>query len=92
MVGRMAQIDGGSVELALPEGPRGSRLMGNLADYNADPLAFVASTVREYGDFVPLRLGPIRGLLLSDPNAIESVLVEHNKSFRKSAGVRRSAS
>ena len=63
--------------------------MGSMADYNADPLAFVSSTVREYGDFVPLRLGPIRALLLSDPNAIESVLVEHNKSFRKSAGVRR---
>jgi cytochrome P450 len=87
----MAQIDGGSVELALPQGPRGSRLMGNLADYNADPLAFITSTVREFGDFVPLRLGPIRGLLLSDPNAIESVLVENNKSFRKSAGVRRLA-
>ena len=87
----MAQIDGSSVAPGRPPGPRGSWLIGSMADYNADPLAFVSSTVREYGDFVPLRLGPIRALLLSDPNAIESVLVEHNKSFRKSAGVRRLA-
>lgn len=87
----MAQVDAAGVEPVAPKGPRGSWLMGNLADYNADPLAFMADTVRRYGDFVPLRLGPIRAVLLSDPKAIESVLVEQNKSFRKARGVRRLA-
>jgi cytochrome P450 len=72
-----------------PDGPRGSWLTGNMTAYNADPLAFVAGAVREFGDFVPLRLGPVRGVLLSDPKVVEAVLVEHHKSFRKSRGVRR---
>ncbi len=66
--------------------------MGNMREYNADPLAFMANTARAYGDFVPLRLGPIRGLLISDPNAIESVLVEHPRSFHKSRGIHRLSS
>lgn len=72
-------------------GPRGSLLMGSMRDYNADPLAFMADTARRYGDFVPLRLGPIRGVLLSDPKHIESLLVEHHKSVHKSRGVHRLA-
>jgi cytochrome P450 len=75
----------------LPSGPRGSLLMGSLREYNADPLAFMANTARQYGDFVPLRLGPIRGVLLSDPKQIESLLVQHHKSVHKSRGVHRLA-
>jgi cytochrome P450 len=70
-------------------GPHGSWLFGNMPAYNADPLAFMADTARRYGDFVPLRLGPIRGVLLSNPKHIESVLVEHPRSFHKSRGVHR---
>jgi cytochrome P450 len=60
-----------------------------MPEYNADPLAFMTRAAREYGDFVPLRLGPIRGLLLSNPKDIESVLVEHARSFHKSRGLHR---
>jgi cytochrome P450 len=69
--------------------PPGSLFFGNMPAYNADPLEFMASTAREYGDFVPLRLGPIRGVLLSNPRDIESVLVEHHRSFHKSRGIHR---
>jgi len=81
-----------ATSMATEVGPRGSWLLGNMGAYNADPLAFMASTAREYGDFVPLRLGPIRGVLISDPKAIESVLVEHPKSFHKSRGIHRLSS
>ena len=72
-----------------PTGPPGTRFFGNMPEYNADPLAFMTRAAREYGDFVPLRLGPIRGLLLSNPKDIESVLVEHARSFHKSRGLHR---
>ncbi len=75
----------------VPAGPRGSRLLGNMGSYNADPLAFMTDTARRYGDIVPLRFGPIRAILLSDPRDIESVLVEHSKSFHKSRGTHRLA-
>src|SRR6185369_1550921 len=74
---------------ATPAGPPGRGLLGNMPEYNADPLAFMTGAAREYGDFVPLRLGPIRGVLLSNPKDIESVLVEHAKSFHKSRGLHR---
>lgn len=60
-----------------------------MREYNADPLGFTANISREYGDIVPLRFGPVRAVMLSDPAAIESVLVEHHSSFRKARGVRR---
>src|SRR6187402_265732 len=72
-----------------PAGPPGSRVFGNMPAYNADPLAFMTRAAREYGDVVPLRLGPIRGVLLSNPKDIESVLVEHHRSFHKSRGIHR---
>src|SRR4051794_10139107 len=74
---------------ATPAGPPGGRLFGNMPEYNADPLAFMTRAARQYGDFVPLRLGPIQGVLLSNPADIESVLVEHARSFHKSRGLHR---
>lgn len=70
-------------------GPPGHRFLGNLSDYNANPLAFMTDVARRYGDVVPLRLGPLHAVLLSDPGAIESVMVAQNRSFRKARGVRR---
>lgn len=72
-----------------PRSPPGHWLLGNLPAYNADPLEFLAAAAREYGEVVPLRLGPLRGVLLSDPKAIEAVLVDKNRSFHKARGVRR---
>jgi cytochrome P450 len=69
--------------------PTGSRLMGDLSAYNADPLGFMANTARSYGEVVPLRFGPQRAVMLTDPTAIEVVLIRQHASFRKAAGVRR---
>src|SRR5437867_37271 len=38
-----------------PRGPKGSFLLGNLAEFGRDPLNFLTRCVRDYGDFVPLR-------------------------------------
>lgn len=69
--------------------PPGHWLLGNLPAYNADPLGFVTAAGREYGAIVPLRMGPLSAVLLNDPAAIESVLVDKNRSFHKARGVRR---
>ena len=49
----------------------------------------MAHTAREYGEVVPLRFGPMRAVLLTNPSAIEAVLIGQQRSFRKAAGVRR---
>jgi cytochrome P450 len=73
---------------ALHHGPRGRVLLGNLGDLNRDQLGFYTRCAREYGDVVPVRLGPSRGLLIYHPDAIEEVLVARNRDFIKSRGIR----
>ena len=53
-----------------------------------DQLGFYAGCLREYGDVVPVRLGFRRGVLVYHPDAIEQVLVTHNRDYEKSPGVR----
>jgi cytochrome P450 len=73
---------------ALHRGPRGHALLGSLRDFSRDQLGFYARCAREYGDVVPVRLGPFPGLLIYHPDAIEEVLVVRNRDFIKSRGVR----
>jgi Cytochrome P450 len=73
---------------ALPRGPRGHAVLGSLRDFSRDQLGFYARSAREYGDVVPVRLGPFPGLLIYHPDAIEEVLVVRNRDFIKSRGVR----
>lgn len=69
------------------EGPAGSAILGNLNELGADPLAFLTKCDRNYGDIVPLRLGPTPACLITAPNLIEAVLKNRN-AFIKSRGFR----
>jgi len=69
-------------------GPKGHLLLGNGPDFGRDQLGFYAACAREYGDLVPIRLGPRRALLVYHPDAIEEILVTRNRDFVKSPGVR----
>jgi cytochrome P450 len=73
---------------ALHPGPRGHALLGSLPDFKRDQLGFYARCAREYGDVVPVRLGPTAGLLIYHPDAIEEVLVARHRDFIKTRGVR----
>ena len=73
---------------AVPRGPRGRLLLGSGPDLARDQLGFYEACARDYGDVVPLRLGPNRGLLVYHPDAIEEVLVTRSRDFIKSPGVR----
>jgi cytochrome P450 len=72
---------------AAPRGPRGHLLLGSGPDLARDQLGFYAACAREYGDVVPLRLGPNRGLLVYHPDAIEEVLVARSRDFIKMEAV-----
>ncbi|MFB2977499.1 cytochrome P450 [Microseira sp. BLCC-F43] len=54
--------------------PKGKFLIGNLADFRDDPLAFVTKCAHEYSDIVPLRLGSLQACLLTNPDYIAQVL------------------
>lgn len=72
----------------LPAGPPGTLLAGNLPELRRDWLGTLTRYAREYGDFVPLRLGPRRAVLLNHPDLVEEVLVAKHRSFVKSPALR----
>jgi len=71
-----------------PPGPRGSWLGGNIGQFRRGRLDFYTSCVRTYGDFVALRFGPYRIILVSDPDAIEYVLSTGARNFSKHFALR----
>ena len=64
-------------------------LLGHFPAYGRDPLGFVTRVSADFGGVVPIRLGPYPTLLITDPAAIEEVLVTRNRDFRKSSAARR---
>lgn len=67
------------------ESPPGAvPLLGHFPAYARDPLGFVTRVSAEYGGIVPFRLGTFPALLLTDPDAIDEVLVAESRAFRKS--------
>src|SRR5437764_1355729 len=72
----------------LPPGPRGHLLSGHLPEFRKDRLAFFEGNARDWGDLVALRFGPRRIYLVSDPHAIEEVLVTHSRDYSKHFALR----
>jgi cytochrome P450 len=64
-------------------GPKPHWLFGHLREFRADSLGFVLDCARKYGDWVPFRLGRRKLLLVSDPGAIEEVLLTKSREFKK---------
>jgi cytochrome P450 len=66
-----------------PPGPDGEPVLGAGRQYADDPFAFLAACERSYGDVAGFDLGPFPTYLVSDPGAIERVLVSDADDFRK---------
>ncbi|MFP2934087.1 cytochrome P450, partial [Pyxidicoccus sp. 3LG] len=66
-----------------PPGPPGEPLLGNLRALRKDPLTYFPAQVREYGDVVRLRVGPVTVTLLAHPDAIRHVLQDHARNYNK---------
>lgn len=79
--------------MASPSGlgspPGALPLLGHFPAYTRDPLGFVTRVSAEYGGVAPIRLGPFPALLLTDPGAIDEVLVAKSRDFRKSRAAAR---
>jgi cytochrome P450 len=71
-----------------PLGPKGGPLRGNLPDLLRGRTDFLRQCALDYGDVVPLRFGPKRAVLLSDPVDIEDVLVARHQVFVKPYALR----
>src|ERR1700732_5639095 len=66
-----------------PPGPEPGALDGVFSPFRRDPLKFLTSAAREYGDIVALRFLHYRTYVISHPDYIEDVLVNHPRKFVK---------
>jgi cytochrome P450 len=76
------------VAAAIPQGPRGGRVLGNMREFNSDSLGFVERCAREFGDVVPTRFLYVPALFLFHPDHVEYVLAAGSKNFIKAASLR----
>jgi len=58
-------------------------VVGNFLAFRRDPLHFLCSMRRAYGDVVEVALGPMKVTLLSHPDMVEDVLVTRSKLWMK---------
>src|SRR5436305_3643710 len=69
-------------------GPKGTRVMGVMSEFNRDALGFIERMQRDYGDIAWSRFLYVPALFLYHPNEIEYVLTTNAKSFRKAMTLR----
>ncbi|NJN15732.1 MAG: cytochrome P450 [Oscillochloris sp.] len=72
-----------AVQAPLPPGPRGLPLLGSVLDFGRDPLGFLSTTARTYGDVARVAVTGGAFHLLAHPEQIEDVLVSRNRNFPK---------
>ncbi|CAA9435812.1 MAG: Cytochrome P450 [uncultured Rubrobacteraceae bacterium] len=67
-------------------GLKGLPLVGNLPQFQRDPLATLIKAAREGGDVVSIDLASQRYYLLSNPDHVRHVLQDNNKNYVKGYG------
>ncbi|HEV3439273.1 MAG TPA: cytochrome P450 [Gemmata sp.] len=73
---------------ALPPGPRGTLIGGNIRQFANRRLDFFLDIARKYGDLASFRFGPRRIFLVSHPDLIEQVLLTDARHYIKHFGAR----
>ncbi|HEY9420073.1 MAG TPA: cytochrome P450 [Thermoanaerobaculia bacterium] len=80
------EVDGGMRErraLKLPPGPRGVPLLGVLPQMVRDPARFCTEAMLEFNDLVRLNVGFASIYLVTLPEHVRHVLVEHDENYWK---------
>jgi cytochrome P450 len=70
-------------------GPKGKFLTGNLNDMRQDFLQFLVDTDRDYGPVSQISAGPVKMVILSNPDDIADVLVKRADLFYKTKSTKR---
>ena len=73
--------------VTVPPGPKRKPIVGHLMEFRRDPIKFLMSSAREYGDIAYLKFGPQGIYLFNNPDYVKDVLVTNNRNFVKSRGL-----
>src|SRR6266852_6215764 len=74
------------VATLLPPGPRGHFFVGNIPEYIRDPLGFLSECARKHGDVVRMTFFKGEAYLCNNPEDIQYILGNSNRSFTKGYG------
>src|SRR5947209_1314844 len=66
-----------------PELPGGAAFFGHIKDMAANPLALLTRVRDEVGDIGKMKLGFRNAIVVSDPAAVERILVHNVKNYSK---------
>ncbi|MDX2031813.1 MAG: cytochrome P450 [Blastocatellia bacterium] len=72
-----------------PPGPKPILPGFNFLALRRDRIGFLTGLMREYGEIVHFKLGPVPVYLLSNPEHIRDVLITNNRQFMKGEGLQR---
>ena len=84
-----ARESGRLTRRADPPGPRRRVPALNALRMGRDPLAFLTTLTREYGDIARVPLGPETLYLFNHPDLVRDVLVTNHRNFHKGRGLER---
>ena len=72
-----------------PPGPKTLIPGGTLFAFRRDPIGFLMSAAREFGDVAHFQAGSQQYFLVNNPEYIKDILVTHQASFKKGRGLER---
>lgn len=78
-----ARLGSGSSSFCEPPTPPGGWWFGNLLGMRADPLGYLARVARDHDGIVKLRLRKDVVYLVSEPDLIKELLIDHGAKYRK---------
>lgn len=64
-------------------GPKGIPFLGNLLEMRRDPMGLLMCSTEKYGGIVKLQLGPQFAFLLTKPDYLKHVYLDHSKNYLK---------
>jgi cytochrome P450 len=72
-----------------PPGPKNPPIIGNLYAFRSDPLGFLGSATREYGDLVYFKVARQNMYVVNHPDYVREILVANQGNFIKSRALQR---
>jgi cytochrome P450 len=70
-----------ATKMTLPPGPKGLPVIGNILPFRDDPLGFMTTTQRRYGNLVSVKLMNNYAICAFRPEHVRYCLMEHPRSF-----------
>ena len=74
---------------AAPPGPKVSRFASLTYRFGRDPLTFLTTMARTYGDLASYAMAGELIFFVNDPGDIKDIVVTHHRNFTKSRGLER---